>query len=422
MNSTVRIKLSVMMFIQFFVWGAWFVTLGTYLINGLQFDGKAVGSAYSTTNWAAIISPFFIGMIADRFFSAERVMGVLHLIGAGILLYLAQVTTPGMFFVVALAYALCYMPTLSLVNAISFQQMSDPAKQFPGVRVWGTFGWIAAGLLVGYLDVAKEAVPLKIAAGASLLMGLYSFALPHTPPKSRGKKVTVNDVLSLDALRLMKDRSFAIFVFSSLLICIPLAFYYNFTNPFLEAQNIANAAGKQTMGQMSEVFFMLVMPFCFFRLGVKKMLLVGMAAWAIRYFLFAYGNNNPIQAPFTADSLITSLFMVSLYYAGILLHGICYDFFFVTGQLYVDKKAPADLRATAQGFIGLVTYGAGMAIGSVASGFIVEMYKLPESGGAAAYNWPQIWLVPGIMAVVITILFALVFRDNGTQKANDSAA
>ncbi|MFA6242588.1 MAG: nucleoside permease [Candidatus Hydrogenedentales bacterium] len=404
MNPTVRIQLSVMMFIQFFVWGVWFVTLGTYLgKEGLDFSGKAIGLAYSTTNWAAIISPFIVGMIADRFFSAEKVMGLLHLTGAAILLYLSTIVDPRQFFFVAFAYALCYMPTLALVNAISFHQMEDPGKQFPGIRVLGTLGWIIAGFVVSLLKVENTNMPIKLAAGASLLMGLYCFTLPNTPPKSHGKKVTVSDVLCLDALRLLKDWSFSVFIICSLLICIPLAFYYNYTNNFLNAHDVSNAAAKQTMGQMSEVFFMLVMPFFFARLGVKKMLLVGMVAWAVRYFFFAYG---------TPTSLIW------MWYIGILLHGICYDFFFVTGQLYVDKKAPEDVRASAQGFIGLVTYGAGMAIGSSVSGYIVDYYELAEPMGKIAHNWTGIWLVPGIMAAVITVIFLLFFHENNKKKTD----
>ncbi|MBM3290497.1 MAG: MFS transporter, partial [Candidatus Hydrogenedentes bacterium] len=270
MNATARVQLSIMMFIEFFVWGVWFVTMGTYL-GELKFSGQAIGSAYSTTNWGAIVAPFIVGMIADKFFSAERVLGVLHLVGAGIMWYLTTVTDPTQFFFVALAYALCYMPTISLVNAISFEQMDDPAKEFPSVRVLGTLGWIVAGLLVGWMGIENTVIPMQIAVGASVVMGLYSFTLPHTPPKSRGKKVTIGDVLGLEALGLMKEWSFAVFVVCSLLICIPLAFYYNFTNMFLNAHEVTNAAGKQTMGQMSEVFFMLVMPFFFLRLGVKKM-------------------------------------------------------------------------------------------------------------------------------------------------------
>ena len=288
--TSVRVRLSAMMFLQFFVWGAWFVTLSTYLGRGLNFAGTDIGGAYSTMPWGAIVAPFLVGMIADRFFAAEKVLGVLHLVGAVLLWEVSNVTSPGTIYWVLLGYALCYNPTLALVNAVAFNQMASPEKQFPAVRVYGTLGWIVAGLVVSFLGLEATATPLRIAAGCSALLGVFSFVLPHTPPKSLGHKVTVRDVLGLDALTLMKDRSFAVFVIGSLLICIPLAFYYGFANLFLNERGVVNAAGKMTLGQMSEVFFMLVMPFFFVRLGVKKMLLVGMLAWAARYVFFAYGN------------------------------------------------------------------------------------------------------------------------------------
>ena len=290
LSPAVRAKLSAMMFLQFFVWGAYFVTMGTYLLQGLHFTGTETALAYSTMPWGAIVAPFVIGMIADRFFAAEKLLGVLHLVGAALLYWVSTVTTAGAFFWVLLLYALCYNPTLALVNAIAFNQMASPEKQFPAVRLFGTIGWIVAGLIVGWLKLEPTATPLLIATGASLAFGVFAFLLPHTPPKSLGRKVSVRDVLGLDALSLMKDRSFAIFVLGSLLICIPLAFYYNFTNPFLNESGMENAAAKQSLGQVSEVLFMLVMPFFFRRLGVKWMLIAGMAAWATRYLLFAFGN------------------------------------------------------------------------------------------------------------------------------------
>ncbi len=389
---SVRGRLSVMMFLQFFVWGAWYVTMGTYLLQGLNFTGTQTGQAYSTMPWGAIVAPFLVGMVADRFFAAEKVLAAMHLAGAALLYWVSTVTQPGAFFWVLLLYALCFNPTLALVNAISFNQMKTPEKQFPGVRVFGTIGWIVAGLIVGKLGLDATALPLKLAAGASLVLGLLAFALPHTPPKALGRAVRVRDVLGLDALSLLKSRSFAVFVLGSLLICIPLQFYYSFTNPFLNEMGVTNAAGKQTIGQMSEVLFMLVMPFFFVRLGVKKMLLVGMLAWAARYLLFAFGDAQDL---------------VFMYYLGIALHGICFDFFFVTGQIYVDKAAPKAIQASAQGFITLVTYGVGMLIGAWASGPVVDMYA--RAGGG--HDWRAIWLWPAAMAAGILLLFALFFRE-----------
>ncbi len=396
LSQSVRVRLAAMMFLQFFVWGAWFVTLSTYLGLGKGFAGTDIGAAYSTMPWGAIVAPFLVGMIADRFFAAERVLGVMHLLGAALLYVAAGAKTPGEVFWILLAYALCYNPTLALVNAIAFNQMASPVKQFPAIRVFGTIGWIVAGLIVSFLKVEATARPLQIAAATSLLLGLFAFALPHTPPKALGHRVTVRDVLGLDALALMKGRSFAVFVLGSLLICIPLAFYYNFTNLFLNEQGLAGAAGKMTMGQMSEVLFMLVMPFFFVRLGVKKMLIVGMLAWAVRYLLFAFGNTSEL---------------VFFYYLGILLHGVCYDFFFVTGQIYVDDIAPRSIQASAQGFITFITYGVGMLIGSLVSGRVVEAYQVMQGTEIAGHDWRSIWIVPAAMAFVVIVLFALLFRD-----------
>ncbi|HOZ49908.1 MAG TPA: nucleoside permease [Candidatus Hydrogenedentes bacterium] len=412
MNMRTRVELSVMMFIQFFIWGAWCVTLGAYLgKQGLGFKDLQVANAYSTTAWAAVLSPFFVGMVADRFFPAQIVLGVLHLMGAALLYWVSTITEPAMFFWVLLAYALCYMPTLALVNAISFNQMKDPSTEFPSVRVFGTLGWIIAGLVISYvLGVALKSrlpegtpvdatnYPIVMAAVASLVMGVYSFLLPNTPPKAKGEKVTISDILGLKALGLMKDRSFLVFVLGSLFICIPLAFYYSFTNMFLNEVGVAKVAGKMTMGQMSEFFFMLVMPFFFARLGVKKMLLVGMAAWAVRYAFFAFGN---------ADSL------VFMFYIAILLHGVCYDFFFVTGQIYVDNVAPKEIRANAQGLIALVTYGLGMVIGNFVAGKVVGHYVLEDGSHA----WRSAWLIPGGMAVVIILLFAVFFHERKQAAA-----
>ncbi len=402
LSASVRVRLSAMMFFQFFIWGAWFVTLSTYLGQGLSFDGTDIGAAYTTMPWGAIVAPFIVGMVADRFFAAEKVLGVMHLAGAGLLWAASGVSTPTEVFWILFVYALCFNPTLALVNAISFHQMVTPAKQFPAIRVFGTIGWIVAGGIVGFMRVEPTAIPLQIAAGCSAVLGVFAFTLPHTPPKSLGRKVTVRDVLGLDALGLMKDRSFAIFVLGSLLISIPLAFYYGFTNLFLNEMGVHNAAGKMTMGQMSEVFFLLVMPLFFVRLGVKRMMLVGMLAWAIRYLLFAYGNSTDL---------------VFMYYIGIVLHGICYDFFFVTGQIYVDNTAPKAIQASAQGFITLVTYGVGMLIGTWIAGFVVEGHQVMDGGQIVGHLWTAIWLWPATMAFVVILLFAFFFKDKAQTPA-----
>lgn len=391
-----------MMFLQFFIWGAWFVTLGTYLGKGLGLDGVQIGAAYSTMPWGALIAPFFVGMIADRFFHSERVLAFCHLLGAVLLFLASSMTHPATLFWVLLLYALAYNPTLALVNAVAFNQLSDTGKQFPSIRVWGTIGWIVAGLLVGSLSIEATAAPLRLAAGASIVLAAFSVFLPSTPPQNRGKSISIRDVLGLDALEMLKERSFAVFTLCSLLISIPLAFYYNFTNLFLNEQGIANAAGKMTLGQGSEIFFMVVMPFFFYRLGVKKMLALGMAAWAGRYFLFALGNPQAL---------------VWMYYVGILLHGVCYDFFFVTGQIYVDRAASPAIRASAQGFITLVTYGLGMLIGSWTSGWVVKQYETIESIGVK-HDWPAIWFVPAGMAVCVLVVFLVLFRERADGSSS----
>ncbi|MCL4116862.1 UNVERIFIED_CONTAM: hypothetical protein GTU68_041355 [Idotea baltica] len=401
-----------MMFLQFFIWGTWYVTMSSYLLD-IGFDGINVGAAYSTVNWGAIVAPFVIGMVADRFFAAERLMAVLHMVGGVILWYVAGITDPGPFFWVLLIYALCYMPTLALANAICFHQMENPGREFPNVRVLGTIGWIVSGIVIGFLvpnftgeSIENTALPFKIGAVSSIVLGFFSFFLPNTPPQAKGSKVTISDVLGLEALKLMKDRSFAIFIVSSLLISIPLAFYYSFTNGFLNEMGMENTATKMTLGQVSEFLFMLLIPFFFIRLGVKKMLMVGMIAWILRYLLFAYGNNENL---------------VFMYYLGIVLHGVCYDFFFVTGQIFVDQTAPKSIQASAQGFITVVTYGLGMLIGSWASGIVVDQYTYID-GGETLHLWKSIWLVPAIMAVLITILFALLFKEKEIDRAKAVAA
>jgi len=393
------------MFLQYFIWGAWFVPLGTYLGGALEFSGEEIGLAVGTTAVAAMVSPFFVGMVADRFFATERILAACHIAGGAVLAIAALQTSFLTFYLALLVYALCYMPTLALTNSLSFRQMSDPGQEFPAVRVLGTIGWIAAGLLVGFLRLEATAVPMQIAAAASIVLGLFCFTLPHTPPSQTRttSTTTLRDVLGLDALQLLKERSFAIFVTGSFLVCVPLQFYYAFANPFLNEIGMENAAGKMTLGQMSEIGFMLLMPWLLARLGVKKLLLIGMLAWAVRYLLFAYGDAGP---------------GVWMLYGGILLHGICYDFFFVTGQIYVDRKAPDDLRAAAQGFIAFVTLGVGGFIGTWLSGRIVDYYAI--AGGTVTHQWNEIWMVPAAGAGLVLILFAVFFVHRETPSTTGS--
>ncbi|GGW55437.1 nucleoside permease [Alishewanella tabrizica] len=397
--NTIKMRLSCMMFLQFFIWGGWFVTLGTFLGQNLQANGGQIGMAFSTQSWGAIIAPFFIGLIADRYFNAERLLGILHLCGAILMFLMYQATDFSTFYPLVLGYMLAYMPTLALVNAVSFRQLSSPAAEFGQIRVWGTLGWIIAGLVISYIfswdaQAAIATGALKntflMCAMVSLLLGVYSFTLPATPPAGKQAGQRLADILGLDALKLLKDRNFAIFFISSILICIPLAFYYQNANPFLTNIGVENATGKMTLGQVSEVLFMLLLPLFLNRFGIKLTLLLGMAAWVLRYVLFAYGD---------ADNGIWLLIL------GIALHGICYDFFFVSGQIYTNSKAGAAIQNAAQGLITLATYGIGMLIGFSVAGMITENYTT-----AAGIAWQPIWLFPAGFAAVVLVLFALTFK------------
>jgi nucleoside transporter len=400
MNLNNRIKLSIMMFLEFFIWGSWFVTMGTYLGKNLLSDGVQIGSAYSTQSLGAIIAPFIIGLIADRFFAAQKILGVLHLVGGALLWFASTSLNFESFFPFILGYMIAYMPTLALVNSISFKQMKDPEKEFPSIRVFGTIGWIVAGIIIGWLNweqAGNLVLTFKMASVGSIILGLLSFALPHTPPVKKGEKTSLGDILGLDAIKLLKNRSFLVFFIASIAICIPLAFYYNFTNPFLNEVGVKAAAGVQVLGQASETLFMLLMPLFFVRLGVKKMLAIGMIAWVARYLFFAYGN---------AD---TNYWMLI---GGIVLHGICYDFFFVTGQIYTDRLAGERFKSAAQGFITLATYGVGMLIGSIISGMVVDKYVI-ENG----HQWYNIWMIPAAISAAVAIMFILFFSDKKKAEA-----
>ncbi len=411
MKKTIRIQLSLMMFLEFFIWGGWFVTMGIYLPNSLEASGSDIAFAYSSQSWGAIIAPFIIGLIADRYFNAERILGILHLIGAFLMYQMANAEEVAIFIPYVFAYMLAYMPTLALVNSVSFNQMKDPSKEFPLIRVFGTIGWIVAGLIFISI-IFKWDSPESIANGAlkntflmtavaSSILGLFSFTLPKTPPRVlKGEKVSLAAILGLDALKLLKDRNYLIFFIASVLICIPLAFYYQHAGQYLgeigASISLSNSeigpAGMMTIGQISEALFLLLLPFFFKKYGFKKTILFGMVAWTIRYFLFAYGDSGELS------------FMLII---GIALHGICYDFFFVSGQIYTDTKAGERYKSAAQGLITLATYGVGMLIGFWIAGVITDLYLVSEN----VHDWTNIWRFPALFAVGVMILFAVFFKN-----------
>jgi len=402
MKSITRIQLSIMMFLEFFIWGGWFVTMGTFLGNNLSASGAEAGMAYSTQSWGAIIAPFIIGLIADRFFNAEKILAVLHLIGAVLMYQMSQATDFAVFYPYVLGYMITYMPTLALVNSIAFNQMKDPSKDFPLVRVFGTLGWIVAGWIISLVfkwdsmeNIGNGMLSntFMMTAIASAVLGVFSFALPKTPPsQTKGEKVTISDILGLDALKLLKDKNFLVFFLSSVLICIPLAFYYQNLSPFLTESGVENSTAWASTGQISEVLFMLLLPFFFKKFGFKKTILFGMLAWALRYLLFAYGNSSELFA------------MIVM---GILLHGICYDFFFVSGQIYTDSKAGDKVKSAAQGLITLATYGVGMLVGFYVAGKITDANLLSEGG----HSWQSIWTFPAVFAAGVMVVFALFFKN-----------
>lgn len=391
------------MFLEFFIWGSWFVTLGTFLSKNLLATGADSAAVFSTQSFGAIIAPFIIGLIADRYFNAEKILGLLHLIGAVLMLQMYNSTDFAAFYPYVFAYMIMFMPTLALVNSVSFNQMKNPEREFSSIRIWGTIGWIAAGLCISFLFHWDSAEGVSqgllrntflMAGIASLILGLFSFTLPKTPPKVlKGEKVTLSDILGLDALKLLNNKNFLIFFISSILICIPLAFYYQNANLFLSELGMENPTGKMTIGQISEVLFLLLLPVFFSKFGFKKTILVGMVAWALRYVLFAYGNANELA------------FMLII---GIALHGICYDFFFVSGQIYTNSKAGEKFKSAAQGLITLATYGIGMLIGFWVAGFVSDAFKLSDT----QHDWEKIWMVAAGIAAVVAILFMLTFNQS----------
>jgi nucleoside transporter len=396
MLTTLNARLSLMMFLNYVIWGSWYVTVVTYLTATLKFTGTEAGAIFGTTAVAAMISPFFVGMICDRFFATEKVLAGVHFLGAVLLYLMTRVTGFGAIYGIMLAYCLCFFPTIALTNTLTLKNIKDAGSQFPIIRLFATIGWIVVGLIVGWLKIEASSGQFLLASGASLVMGLYSLTLPHTPPPARGEPVTVRGILGLDALVMLKRQSYLIFILASFFACIPLTFYFTFTNRYLNAVGVENAAGKMTLGQASEVVAMLLMPFIFKRASVRLIFLAGLFSWALRYLLLAQGNPGA---------------GVWMFYIAILLHGICYDFFFMTGQLYADQEAPEALRSTAQGFLTFVTYGVGFFVGSLLSGIAVDYFT---AGGVT--DWKSFWLTCSGGAFAILLMVAVAFRNHTKIK------
>lgn len=394
MNAKVRFELSTMMFLEYYIWGTWFVAMGRYLDDSLNATGGEIGTIYALAWIGAMISPFFVGSISDRYFAAQKVNGVLHILGGGLLYWLSATQSIGTFYWGMLFYSILFMPTIALTNSIAMNQSSDVAKDFPLLRVLGTAGWIVSNVVVGSLDIGNTNIIFIIPAVISVGFGIYSFFLPDTPPKPSKSSVLKNFA---DALVMFKDRSYTVFFIGSVLLCIPLSFYYSYANVFL-----ANGAGlpntetiMAVLGQGSEVFFMLALPFFLKRWGVRNILLLGMGAWVLRYLMFKFGLGGGAW----------------MLYLGVILHGICYDFFFATGQIYTDLKAPKGIKSAAQGLITFATYGVGLTIGSKFGGMVAEAYTNNE-----VIDWAGLWMVPAAIAGILLIVFLLLFRDNKTDQ------
>jgi nucleoside transporter len=402
MTRISRIGLSAMMFLQFFVWGAWYVTAPNYL-SSRGFKAGDFAWTYSVGPIAGMITPFFVGMIADRFFPAQRLLGILQILGGVLLLGAAHLmaqpgVTPARVNLALFAYMLSYFPTLALTNTIAMGQMTRPEKEFPGIRVFGTLGWIAAGLVLSYFDWDKTVQMFYLAGGAALALGLLSFRLPHTPPRATGA-VSWRQILGLDALALLRHRPYLVALTAALLLCIPLAFYYQLTSRLVEMVGLP-IGRTMAYGQMSEIFFMLVMPWFFLRLGVKWMLALGMLGWAVRYLLFSVGGAQQVPG---------------LILVGIVLHGLCYDFFFVTCQIYTDQVAPPAIRGQAQGLLVLLTLGLGTFVGAQVAGRLEAQHTPPGSTDLHAIAWGPLWAEPAGLALVILVLFVVLFRPRRTE-------
>ena len=392
MSRKLHFQLSVLFFLQFFLWGSWYVTLGTYLIDKLGFSGTEIGLIYGATAIAAAISPFFLGVVADRLYNAEHIMSVLHFCGGIVMWFLSYVESFAWFYPLLIFYALLYIPTFALSTSLAFHHLERAMSDFPKVRVWGTVGWVISGIIISVLDWESVAYPMQMAAASSILLSIFCRYLPATPPQTASGKLSLKKILGPEVLALFKERSFTILIASLVLIAIPTGFYYSFVTPFLVEIGMQNAAGKMALGQVSEVVIMLFMPFLFAKFSLRWIIGLGLLTWGGRYLLFAFGDIGGLSW---------------MLYVGILLHGVAFNFSALAVQIYIDRIVPAHARSTAQGFVAQITLGFGALIGAFIAGHTVSTYTI-DGGG---HIWTNIWLVPGVIGIIVTLFFVLFFRE-----------
>ena len=399
MQNTLKIKLSIFMFLQYVIWGAWYVSMGTYLFTTLKFEGGQIGLAYGAFAIGAMISPFFIGLIADRYFASEKLLAFLSIAGGAIMFAMPQFTTFGAFYPMLIAYCACYVPTLALGNSLSLHHLADPKRDFPLVKTFAAIGWVVGGVILSVvLKGEQSAVQFYLAGGVSILLGLFSLTLPHTPPMKTGADVKLGEILGLDALGLLRKPSFAIFIACMFLICIPLYFYFVNMNMYITELGWTYSAAKMSLAQVSDVVFLVLLPLILRSLGYKKTILIGISAWIARYFLLAGSVGNPGMG-------------TAFIFAAILLHGVCYDFLFIAGQLYVDDEANERMRGAAQGFIAFILWGVGNFVGSTLAGKSQAAHTLAQPQGNIAHDWHGIWIWPAWGAVAVLVVFFIFFRD-----------
>jgi len=402
-QSTLKIRLCLFMFLQYFLWSAWYMTLGSYLGTVLKFSGAQIGLAYGAFAIGAMISPFFVGLIADRFFASEKLLAVLGVLGGIVLCCLPQLKSFEAFYPALILYCALYVPTLALGNSLSLHHLADAKQDFPRVKIFSAVGWIAGGLVLSWLNGEQSPIQYYLAGGASIVFGLFSLTLPHTPPLKKGQDVSLGEMLGLDALALLKKPTFAIFILCMFLICIPLYFYFVNLGTYLTELGWVGFAGKMTLAQVSDVIFLFLLPIMLKRLNYKLTILIGILCWAVRYFLLAGSASNP--------GAETTLIIMA-----ILLHGVCYDFLFIAGQLYVDEECTERMRGAAQGFIAFILWGVGAFVGTLMAGRSLDAHKLAVPKGTLAHDWNGIWMTPAWLAVGVMVVFVLFFK-NPSKKA-----